>query len=168
MYTKLVPGRVARPLAATIAAALLAGLMVIGCWGSNASAATTTANPAPASLTAATITAGSLTFPTGTSTCYEWSGVDNLLTSALPLQQLASDQEIYGPGSDPVGSDEMALSISQMGLSQIITQLPESWAQAIQDQVLDVGGASTPDQLDTAAGNASSLANTISGLCYTP
>lgn len=153
MYTKLIGGRRARPLAATAAAALLAGLTIIGCGGSSASAATT---------------GGTLTFPNGAGPCYEWPGVQNLSTSGLSLQRMADDLEIYGPGSSQAASDQEALAIAQMGLNHIVMQLPDSWAQAVQDRVLSVNGSSIPDPLYTAADQARSLATAISNLCYTP
>jgi len=153
MYTKLIPGRRTRPLAATAAAALLAGLTIIGCGGSSASAATI---------------GGTLTLPDGTGPCYEWPGVQNLSTSALALQRMADDLGIYGPGSSQVAGDQVALAIAQMGLNNIVMQLPGSWVQAVQDQVLSVNGSSIPDPLNTAADSARSLATDISSLCYTP
>ena len=130
MYTKLIGGRRARPLAATAAAALLAGLTIIGCGGSSASAATT---------------GGTLTFPNGAGPCYEWPGVQNLSTSGLSLQRMADDLEIYGPGSSQAASDQEALAIAQMGLNHIVMQLPDSWVQAVQGNwVLSVNGSSIP------------------------
>lgn len=164
MYSKLIPGRAARPLAAAAVAALLAGIVISGC-GTSSGGVTT--GPGTGTTTTAA-KAGTLTKASGSGGCNEWPGVGDLNATALPLRQLANDDEIYGPGSDQANSDGMAVTTAEMGLNQIVTQLPYPWAQAIMNDVLSVGPASSPEELNTAANNAVSLATTISQMCYTP
>lgn len=163
MYGKLIPGRAARPLATTAVAFLLAGIVISGCGARPAGTIAPGSSPS-----AATTTTAALTTPSGSGTCNVWSGVGDLSAIAVLLAQLATDEEVYPPGSDPINGDETTLNIAQMGLNQMVTQLPVGWAQAIQNQVLSVGGASSYGQLEAAANDAGTLANQISQLCYTP
>jgi predicted dinucleotide-binding enzyme len=76
---------------------------------------------------------------------------------------------IDGPASVQASSDQVAVTLDEAGFNQIeMQQLPDSWAQAIQDQVLFVAGGSSPEQVQTAASAAMSLAEQIGLLCYTP
>jgi hypothetical protein len=94
--------------------------------------------------------------------------VGDLNAVAFPLRELADDKEIYGPFSDMDNSAEDAVSIAELGLSQIAGQLPDPYFQEIQDEVLSVGSDASAAQLETAADDAQALAATIGQLCYTP
>jgi hypothetical protein len=160
MYTKLIKDRRARSVAATTVAVLLAAVGIGGCASAAASSGggyTTTTTAAPATSTAD---------PAGT--CRAWPGVGDLNAVAFPLRELADDKEIYGPFSDMDNSAEDAVSIAELGLSQIAGQLPDPYFQEIQDEVLSVGSDASAAQLETAADDAQALAATIGRLCYTP
>jgi len=101
-----------------------------------------------------------LTKASGSGTCYEWPGVGDLNAAAFPLREAAS--------SDQAPSDGMAVNVALTGLSGELNQLPDDWAQAIQNQVITPGYSGDPAQINTAASNAESLATAISQLCYTP
>ena len=179
MYSKLTPGKAARPLATTTVAALLAGVVISGCGASSAAAATTTVagttatstTPA-ASLAAATTAEGAPTAPSAVGTCPSgsgtWPGWQGLYQMGQQLQQEASDEEIDGPGSIQANTDQQGVLFQEMGFSQIeMPQLPDVWAQVIQSQVLSVVGDSSQGQAQAAANAALSLAEQISLLCYT-
>lgn len=179
MDSKLIAGKAARPLAATTAAALLAGIVISGGGASSAAAATTPGTATTTASTtlatspaAATTTAAATpTAPSAYGTCPPgsgpWPGWDGLYQIGQQLQQEAIDEEIYGTASSQASSDQMAIAMDEQGFSQIeMPQLPDSWAQEIQDQVFSAGPS--PEQVQTAATTALSLADQLSLLCYTP
>lgn len=174
MYKKTL-GRAAWPTAATTVAALLAGIVLSGC-GSSATPSTTSTTssasttPSTGTTTSSAASASSqaagpvLAAPSGPGTCYQWSGVGTLNAAAFPLREAASDMETGEYGS----SDQLAINVALTALAGDLNQLPEDWADAIQNQVISPGYGGDSTQLSAAASNAQSLATDISQLCYTP
>ena len=91
-------------------------------------------------------------------------GVGTLNAAAFPLREAASDMETGEYGS----SDQLAINVALTALAGDLNQLPEDWADAIQNQVISPGYGGDSTQLSAAASNAQSLATDISQLCYTP
>jgi outer membrane murein-binding lipoprotein Lpp len=177
----------------TATAVLLAGVAVAGC-NSNSNSPTTGGSPVfPPASTTPLVAPGSPDGGSGspdgggspggegnpgnggtdaggpTSTCYQWNGLADLNGIAFPLRQMASDEEIYGPGSDAVNSDSMAVATAAMGLNGKWPELPSPYAMEVQNEVMVVAsspGAASPAQLDAAATAATDLAGQISQLCF--
>lgn len=173
---KTILGRAALPAATMTVAALVAGIVISGCGHTSTATATSGDTSAATATTPSTgtrtssatgasspATAGVLTTTSGSGTCYEWSGVGTLNAVTFPLRQAASDAETSG-----YNSDGMAVNVALTGLSGELNQLPDDWAQAIQNRVITPGYSGDPGQMNTAASNAESLATAISQLCYTP
>jgi hypothetical protein len=156
-----------RSLAATTAAALISCIVVTGCQHSSAaatsasSAGITTASTPPATTAASTAAAA----PTATSTCEVWPGVGDLDASAFPLREAAGDIGINGYEDS---SDSLSVNVAVTGLAKLLSQLPDSYADEIQNDVITPAESGNAPELDTAAANAQSIATTISQLCYTP
>lgn len=127
--------------------------------------ATTPAAPTTPAANGGTDAAPATT-PAGT--CYQWNGLGDLSGIAFPLRQMASDEEIYGPG-DAVMSDSMAVAAAAEALNKVWPELPSPYAMEVQNEVMVVASspdAATPAQLDAAATNATDLASQIAGLCF--
>jgi hypothetical protein len=79
-------------------------------------------------------------------TCSPWAGLDDLFTVTTWLRQLIGDEVIFGAGTAQARRDGLA-----------VTGYAES-----------LGGLykKTPEQLNTAANDAQSLAAQISRLCF--
>jgi hypothetical protein len=155
----------ARSLASTIVAALIGCTAIAGC-GHTSAAATSPAGLPPATTPASPAdTAASATAPAAASSCETWPGVGVLNASAFPLRQAATDIGINGYEDS---SDSLSVNVAVTGLVKLLSQLPDSYAQQIQNDVITPAGSGDASELDTAAANAQSIATTISQLCYTP
>jgi hypothetical protein len=93
-----------------------------------------------------------------------WPGAGDLDASAFPLREAASDIDINGYEDS---SDSLSVNVAVTGLANLLSQLPASYAQQIQNDVITPADSGNASELDTAAANAQSIAATISQLCYT-
>ena len=162
MYPKLST----RSVATMAVAALIGCTAITGCSHGGAastsavSAATTTASTPPVTTPSSPASTAA-----ATSTCETWPGVGDLDASAFPLRQAASDISINGYEDS---SDSLAVNVAVTGLANLLSQLPHSYAQQIQNDVITPADSGNASELDTAAANAESIATTISQLCYHP
>jgi hypothetical protein len=174
----------ARSLAGTTVATLVGCIVIAGCHHTSV-AATSTASTAmsPAGAASTTASAASATAsappaatsvspagsaaatPSGTGSCEVWPGVGALAATAFPLEEAATDIDTNGYEDS---SDSLAVNVAVAGLVKLLPQLPDSYAQEIQNDVITPAGSGNASELDTAASNAQSIATTISQLCYTP
>jgi hypothetical protein len=154
-----------RSLAATAVAALIGCTAITGCHHASAAAAsavsavTTTASTPPVTTPASPPSTAS-----AASTCEVWPGVGDLNAAAFPLRQAATDIGINGYEDS---SDSLSVNVAVTGLANLLSQLPDSYAQQIQNDVITPADSGNASELDTAAANAQSIAATIGQLCYT-
>jgi hypothetical protein len=162
MYPKLST----RSLAATAVAALISCTAISGCsHGAAAGTSTVSVANTTASTPPVTTSATPASTATATSTCEVWPGVGDLDASAFPLREAASDIDINGYEDS---SDSLSVNVAVTGLAKLLSQLPDSYADEIQNDVITPAESGNAPELDTAAANAQSIATTISQLCYTP
>jgi hypothetical protein len=161
---------------AAAAAALMTGIVISGC-GSNSSTTTTTSsgtttNNGSSATQTGTTTSGyrvdGLYQPPVTGTCYVWPFVGTLRSVIFPLQQAISGTDTYGYGSSQANSDNMAVHVAMIGLAGDLHTLTPDWGETIFNQVITPGQSGQSVQMNSAVGNAVSLANDISHLCYIP
>jgi hypothetical protein len=81
------------------------------------------------------------------------------------LREAASDISTNGYEDS---SDSLSVNVAVTGLAKLLSQLPDSYADQIQNDVITPAESGNAPELDTAAANAQSIAATISQLCYTP
>jgi len=155
-----------RSLAATAVAALTACAAVTGCSPSGAAGTSTVSvTNTTASTPPVTTPATPAATAAAASTCEVWPGVGDLNAAAFPFRQAASDIDINGYEDS---SDSLSVNVAVTGLAKLLSQLPGSYAQQIQNDVITPADSGNASELDTAAANAQSIATTISQLCYTP
>jgi len=85
----------------------------------------------------------------------------------LPLQTMAGD-EMAGATGDQLGGDSLAILAGVDGFKGKLQELPASYAQAVENEVVWVAlnsSSVSSDQLNTAATNAQDLASQIDKLC---
>jgi hypothetical protein len=138
-------------------AALLCAIMLIGCGSSGGGAAS-----APGTRSR---DPGQSVSP---STCAPWAGLDDLFNVTTWLRQMIGDEVIFGAGTAQAKKDGLAVVVYAESLGGLQEKLPVQYARDLRDSVLPVAAspyAKTPEQLNTAANDAQSLALQISGLC---
>jgi len=143
--------------AAAVPAALLCAVVIGGCSGSGAAA------PSPSAKSRAP---GASSSP---GACSPWAGLDDLLSAVTWLRQLIGDEVIFGAGTEQAKRDGMAVIVYAESLSGLSAKLPPQYARELRVSVLPVAASpykETPEQLNTAANDAESLATQISQLCF--
>jgi hypothetical protein len=103
------------------------------------------------------------------STCSPWAGLDDLAYITTWLRQLIGDEVIFGTGTEQVKNDGLAVLVYAESLDAVGQKLPARYARDLRDSVLSVAASpakKTPEQLNTAANAAQSLATQISQLCF--
>jgi hypothetical protein len=147
---------------AAVPAALLCAVMNIGCSGGGASA--------PSTATRAPVTTARDPGPSASpSTCSPWAGLDDLSNVTTWLRQMIGDEVIFGAGTAPARKDGLTVIVYAESLGGLQATLPPQYARDLQDSVLPVAASpykKTPEQLNTAANDAQSLAGQISQLCF--
>jgi hypothetical protein len=142
---------------AAVPAALLCAIMVIGCSSSGgAASAPGTRSQDP----------GQSASP---STCSPWAGLDDLSNVTIWLRQMIGDEVIFGAGTAQAKKDGLAVIVYAESLGGLRETLPPQYARDLRDSVLPVAASpyeKTPEQLNTAANDAQSLATQISQLCF--
>jgi len=81
---------------------------------------------------------------------------------------MIGDEVIFGAGTQQAKQDGLAVVVYAESLDGVVAKLPPLYAHDVQDSVLSVAGApstKTPEQLNTAANSAMSLAAQIGKLC---
>jgi hypothetical protein len=170
-----------RKLTSAIAAGLILGTVVAvaGCNSGNSAAGSTSttvlaspdpaADPAPDAAPDAAPDPGPDAAPdaspTASGSCEMWPGIGTLNAATVPLREAAEDIEENGYEDS---SDQLAVNVAVTSLANEITQLPQSYAQEIQNEVIEEADAGDASQLLTAASNAESIATALGQLCYTP
>ena len=147
-------------LAAMLAAALCA-IMITGCGGSGGAAPASDTGPRdrgqPASASPAP------------SACSQWTGLDDLFNLATWLRQMIGDVVIFGAGTAQAKRDGQAVVGYGQSLDGLWENLPPLYTRDLRSDVLSVAASpykQTPEQLNTAANEAQSLATEISQLCF--
>jgi hypothetical protein len=100
--------------------------------------------------------------------CSPWAGLDDLADITTWLRQLIGDEVIFGAGTEQARNDGLAVVVYAESLGALGQELPPQYARALRDSVLSVAVSpdkKTPEQLNTAANAAQSLAMQISRLC---
>jgi hypothetical protein len=142
---------------AAVPAALLCAIMIIGCSSSGgAASAPGTRSRDP----------GQSASP---STCTPWAGLDDLFNVTTWLRQMIGDEVIFGADTGQAKRDGLAVVVYAEPLGGLGEKLPPQYARDLRDSVLPVAASpykKTPEQLNTAANDAQSLAVQISGLCF--
>jgi hypothetical protein len=144
-------------LAAVLAA--LCAVAAAGCGGGAAAGAAAGPGSRPASPAASA----------SPSACSPWAGLDDLNSVTTWLRQLIGDEVIFGVGTAPAKRDGLAVLLYAQPLDGMSVNLPPQYALALRDSVLSVAGSpdkKSPEQLNTAANNAQSLAVKIGQLCF--
>ncbi len=143
---------------AAIPAALLCAIMITGCGstggGAGPAQATGSRDPRPSA---------------SPSTCSPWAGLDDLTDVMTWLRQLIGDEVIFGAGTAQAKRDGLAVVVYADSLDGLWEQLPPRYARDLRDSVLSVAASpykETPEQLNTAANDAQTLATQISQLCF--
>jgi hypothetical protein len=141
--------------AAALAAAVLVAVLVAGCGaGSPAAAPASPASSAPGAVPARL--------------CTPWTGLNDLDNVTTWLRQMIGDEVIFGPGTAAANRDGKTVISYARSAAGSADQLPARYASALRTTVLAVAASpyqKTPEQLNTAANNAASLASQLSGLC---
>jgi hypothetical protein len=146
-------------LTAMLAASLCA-IMITGCGGSGGARASDTGSRdrgQPASASPAP------------SACSQWTGLDDLFNLATWLRQMIGDVVIFGAGTAQAKRDGLAVVVYGQSLDGLWENLPPPYTRDLRSSVLPVAASpnkQTPEQLNTAANEAQSLANQISQLCF--
>jgi hypothetical protein len=147
---------------AAVAAALLCAIVITGCGGSSGGAAS-----APGTGSRDPGKSASRASPSP-SACAQWTGLDDLFNITTWLRQLIGDEVIFGASTAQAKRDGLAVVVYADSLDGLWEKLPAQYAHDLQDSVLSVAASpykETPEQLNTAANDAQSLANQISQLC---
>jgi hypothetical protein len=146
---------------ATAPAALLCAIMISGCSGAAAAAHGGRAGDPSGSASSAASPAQRA--------CLPWAGLDDLASITTWLRQLIGDEVIFGAGTQQAKSDGLAVVVYAESLGALGPQLPAQFASDLRDSVLSAAASpykETPEQLNTAANAAQSLATRISQLCF--
>jgi hypothetical protein len=137
-------------------AALLCGGVIIGCssgGGGPSASGAASRDPVPS---------------TQPSACSPWAGLNDLFSVTTWLQQMIGDEVIFGAGTEQAKRDGLAVVVYAGSLDGLSATLPPQEANDLRDFVLPVAASpykKTPEQLNTAANDAKSLATQISRLC---
>jgi hypothetical protein len=143
--------------AAAVPAALLCAVMITGC-GSSGGAA-------PAAVSGSR-DPGKSASPRA---CSPWAGLDDLVNVTTWLRQLIGDEVIFGASTQQAKRDGLAVVVYAESLDGLWANLPPQYARDLRDSVLSVAVSpykKTPEQLNTAANDAQSLATHISQMCF--
>jgi len=145
---------------AAVPAALLCAIMITGCGGSSGAAPGTGSRdpgrPAPSASPSP-------------SACAPWTGLDDLFNITTWLRQLIGDEVIFGASTAQAKRDGLAVVVYAESLDGLWENLPPQYGRDLRDSVLSVAASpykKTPEQLNTAANDAQSLATQISQLCF--
>jgi hypothetical protein len=142
---------------AGVPAALLCAIMIIGCGSSGGAASTPGTRSRDPGQSASP------------STCSPWAGLDDLFNVTTWLRQLIGDEVIFGAGTTQAKRDGLAVLVYAESLGRLWEKLPPQYGRDLRDSVLPVAASpyeKTPEQLNTAANDAQSLAAQISQLCF--
>jgi hypothetical protein len=142
-----------------VPAALLCAIAVAGCSGGSSDQASS------ASAAAAHPAIHSTASPTA---CTPWTGLDSLYNITTSIRQMIGDEVIFGAGTQQTKQDGLAVVVYAESLDGVVAKLPPLYAHDVQDSVLSVAATpntQTPEQLNTAANSAMSLATQIGKLC---
>ncbi len=149
---------------AAVPAALVCAIIVTGCGSSGgAASAQGTASRDPA---ASSPDPGKSASP---SACAPWAGLDDLSDVTTWLRQMIGDEVIFGAGTAQAKKDGLAVIVYAESLDGLEADLPPQYARDLRNSVLSVAASpdeKTPEQLNTAANAAQSLAMQISQLCF--
>ena len=144
----------------TVPAALLCAIMISGCSGA-AAAAHGGGSPDPARSTSAASPAQRA--------CTPWAGLDDLAYITTWLRQLIGDEVLFGASTQQAKRDGLAVVVYADSLGALWQNLPPQYGRDLRDSVLSVAVSpykETPEQLNTAANAAQSLATKIGQLCF--
>jgi hypothetical protein len=147
-------------LAAMLAASLCA-IMITGCGGSGGAA--------PASDTGSRDRGQPPSASPAPSACSQWTGLDDLFNLVTWLRQMIGDVVIFGAGTAQAKRDGLAVVSYGESLDGLWENLPPPYTRDLRSSVLPVAASpykQTPEQLNTAANEAQSLATEISQLCF--
>jgi hypothetical protein len=147
---------------AAVAAALLCAIMITGCGGGSGAAST----PGTGSRDPGKSASSASPSP---SACSPWTGLDDLFSITTWLRQLIGDEVIFGASTAQAKRDGLAVVVYAESLDGLWEKLPLQYARDLRDSVLSVAASpykKTPEQLNTAANDAQSLATQISQLCF--
>jgi hypothetical protein len=147
---------------AAAAAALLCAIMIAGCGGGSGAAST----PGTGSRDPGRSASSASPSP---SACSSWTGLDDLFSITTWLRQLIGDEVIFGASTEQAKRDGLAVVVYAESLDGLWENLPPQYARDLRDSVLSVAASpykKTPEQLNTAANDAQSLATQISQLCF--
>jgi hypothetical protein len=137
-------------------AALLCGSVIVGCSSSGAASASSTGSRDPVQSTPPSV-------------CSPWAGLNDLLSVTTWLQQMIGDEVIFGAGTEQAKRDGLAVVVYAGSLDGLSRKLPPQDARDLRNSVLPVAASPykmTPEQLNSAADDAHSLATRISRLCF--
>jgi hypothetical protein len=151
-------------LTAVLGAALsaLVAVAVVGCSGGGGGSvsAAKSAQAVRSSHSAASASAN---------VCSSWAGLGALYSVTTSLRQMIGDEVIFGTGTAEANKDGLAVVVDVESLDDgVLEQLPPTYASDVRGSVLSVADSpyeKTPEQLNTAANNAMSLATKIGKLC---
>jgi hypothetical protein len=145
---------------AAVPAALVCAIMITGCGGSSGAApGTGSRDPGQRASSASP----------SPSACAPWTGLDDLTNITTWLRQMIGDEVIFGAGTEQAKRDGLAVVVYAESLDGLWEKLPSQYARDLRDSVLSVAASPykrTPEQLNTAANDAQSLATQISQLCF--
>jgi hypothetical protein len=102
------------------------------------------------------------------SACAPWAGLDDLSNITTWLRQMIGDEVIFGAGTQQAKRDGLAVVVYAESLGGLGAELPARYALDLRTSVLSVAASpykQTPEQLNTAANAAQTLAARISQLC---
>jgi hypothetical protein len=143
---------------AIVPAALLCAIMIVGCGSSGGGAASAAGTRSRDPRQSAS-----------PSTCSPWTGLDDLFNVTTWLRQMIGDEVIFGADTAQAKRDGLAVVGYAESLDGLWEKLPPQYAGDLRDSVLPVAASpyeKTPEQLNTAANDAQSLAAQISQLCF--
>jgi hypothetical protein len=140
-----------------VPAALLLAVMITGCGNSGGAASVAASGSRDPGKSASP------------SACSSWAGLDDLFNVTTWLRQLIGDEVIFGASTQQARRDGLAVIVYAESLDGLWETLPPQYARSLRDSVLSVATSpykETPEQLNTAANDAQSLAARISRLCF--
>jgi hypothetical protein len=144
----------------TVPAALLCAIMISGCTGAAVSAhGSGSRDPGPSTSSAVPAQRA----------CSPWAGLDDLAYITTWLRQLIGDEVLFGASTQQAKRDGLAVAVYADSLGALWQNLPAQYGRDLRDSVLSVAASpykKTPEQLNTAANAAQSLATKISQLCF--
>jgi hypothetical protein len=141
---------------AAVPAALVCAIMITGCGSGGAAGSTAVSSSRDPAKSVSP------------SACSPWAGLDDLFNVTTWLRQMIGDEVIFGAGTAQAKRDGLAVVVYAESLDGLWANLPPQYARDLRDSVLSVAASpykKTPEQLNTAANDAQSLAARISQLC---